>query len=406
MAKVLVIGSGGREHAIAWTLERGGHKVWVTPGNAGTQNAALDAADFNQIAQFVQKQAIDLTVVGPEAPLAAGIVDWFEARGLPIFGPTQEAARLEGSKDFAKQLMQISGVPTAQFASFGSQEAALDFLADPPFEALVVKADGLAAGKGVVVCDNLDQAREAVRKLFATQTTILLEERLSGPEVSLLAFCDGHTALPMVSARDHKRIFDNDQGPNTGGMGVFAPVPGMDAGWCEQMRQQVFLPILQAMRARGTPYVGVLYAGLMLTPEGVKVLEFNARFGDPETQVILPLLQSDLYGVMRACIQGSLDQVKLEFSSQSAVGVVLAAPGYPQSYPKGLPIQLEPLPEDTLLFHAGTLQQDTLVTAGGRVMCVTALGSNLAAARAKAYQAVSRVYFEGMHYRTDIGRSA
>jgi phosphoribosylamine--glycine ligase len=274
---------------------------------------------------------------------------------------------------------------------------------------LVVKADGLAAGKGVMVCDDLRQAQEAVRYIFggafgSAGARVVLEERLEGPEVSLLAFCDGKVALPMIPARDHKRVFDQDQGPNTGGMGVFAPVAGLPL---DHIHQMVFEPVLRAMGEGGTPYVGVLYAGLMLTPKGVKVLEFNARFGDPETQVILPLLKSDLYQVMQACLKGKLNRMVLEWSPQSAVTVVLASPGYPGHYPKGLPIELPgQLGESVMVFHAGTTKQDgQLLSWGGRVLCVSALGKTFEAARATAYAAITRISFEGMHYRKDIGVS-
>lgn len=423
MAKVLVIGSGGREHALAWALQRSPQveQVYVAPGNGGTlNNIAIGLSDFSALIAFVKNKQIDLTVVGPEVSLSEGIVDAFKAEGLAIFGPSKAAAKIEASKDFAKQLMVECGVPTAKFVSFTDLHTALDFLRSintysQGFDlslGLVVKADGLAAGKGVMVCDDLGQAEEAVQYIFdgafeSAGAKVIIEERLEGPEVSLLAFCDGNIALPMIPARDHKRVFDHDQGPNTGGMGVFAPVPEVDQNLIAQIQRTVFEPILKAMRERGTPYVGVLYAGLMLTPKGVRVLEFNARFGDPETQVILPLLESDLYEVMQACVKGTLSDVVLEWSTESAVTVVLASPGYPGDYPKGLSIQLpESLGESVMVFHAGTTwHEGRLLTSGGRVLCVTALGKTFEAARAKAYAAISKISFEGMHYRKDIGVS-
>jgi phosphoribosylamine--glycine ligase len=424
MAKILVIGSGGREHALAWALERSPQveQVFVAPGNGGTvNNVPIGVSDFPALITFAKENQIDLTVVGPEVPLSEGIVDAFKAEGLMIFGPSQAAAQLEASKDFAKQLMVECGVPTARFSSFMDSRSALEFLNHLMTDSqgfdlslgLVVKADGLAAGKGVMVCDDLTQAEAAVRYIFdgafgSAGAKVILEERLEGPEVSLLAFCDGYTALPMLPARDHKRAFDGNQGPNTGGMGVFAPVPEVNPSLIAQIGHTVFEPVLKAMRERGTPYVGVLYAGLMLTPKGIKVLEFNARFGDPETQVILPLLQSDLFEVMQACVQGKLGRLVLDWSPKSAVTVVLASPGYPGDYPKGLPIQIPEQPgESVMVFHAGTAQQgNSLVTSGGRVLCVTALGKSFVSARARAYAAINQISFEGMHYRTDIGFSS
>jgi phosphoribosylamine--glycine ligase len=419
MHTVLIVGSGGREHALEWALRRSDRvsEVLVAPGNGGTRiNLSVGEFEFDRLVQIAREREVSLVVVGPEAPLAAGITDVFAGSGVPIFGPTREAARLESSKVFSKTLMRDCGVPTADFEVFDSLKVALDWLERPSFDlsgGVVVKADGLAAGKGVIVCDNLPEAKAAVQDMFSgvfgsAGSTVLIEERLSGREVSVLAFCDGRTVVPMPPARDHKRIFDGDRGPNTGGMGAFCPVLDVEEGFLETVQAVVLEPVVQAMRARGTPYSGVLYAGLMLTPKGLRVLEFNARFGDPETQVILPLLETDLYDVLEACATGRLAEVapRIRWKDGACVTVVVASRGYPASSQKGVPIHLEPgaITPSSTVFHAGTIVRDgVLVTNGGRVLNVTAWGKDFDAARSNAYDGLKGVHFDGMQYRQDIG---
>ncbi|HFQ93458.1 MAG TPA: phosphoribosylamine--glycine ligase [Anaerolineae bacterium] len=414
----LIVGSGGREDALVWKLGQsaGVGRIYIAPGNGGTmrwgENVPIAAEDLPALLDFAQEKEIDLTVVGPEAPLAAGIVDQFQAAGLPIFGPTQAAAQLEVSKAFAKSFMREQGIPTAEFGVFTEYEAARDFLAGTDWpDGAVVKASGLAAGKGVIVCDDLAQADRAAYEMLrerpfgAAGETVVIEERLIGPELSVLAFADGRTLAPMLPARDHKRVFDGDRGPNTGGMGAYAPPPDVDDALLDEVMRTVLQPAMDGMAARETPYVGVLYAGLMLTANGLKVLEFNCRFGDPETQVILPMLDGDLAQIMLACVHGELAAAMVRPYSGVCAAVVLAAPGYPGSYPKGLPISgLDDLPPDVLVFHAGTVWQDgRLLTNGGRVLAVSARGDDLATAVSRAYAGVARIHFEGAHYRKDIG---
>ena len=422
---VLLIGSGGREHALAWALARSPHvgQVYVAPGNAGTEwpaasemaaatNVAISADDAPALLAFARGQRVDLTVVGPEAPLAAGVVDLFQEARLPIFGPSRAAARLEASKSFAKDFMRGCAIPTGGYAAFTDYEAARRYLAGTG--PVVVKADGLAAGKGVLICDGEEAAQAALRQVMlarefgAAGDTVVVEERLSGPEVSVLAFSDGRTVALMPPARDHKRVFDGDRGPNTGGMGAFAPPPDVDAPLVDEIRRTVLQPAVDGMAARGTPYVGVLYAGMMLTAAGPRVLEFNCRFGDPETQAILPLLDGDLAEIMLACVEGRLDQVDVRWRRGACATVVLASQGYPGVYPKGRPISgLDEAAgcEAVAVFHAGTARRDGhVVTAGGRVLAVSATGDDLPSALARAYAGVERIHFEGMHYRRDIGR--
>lgn len=419
--RVLIIGGGGREHALAWALSRSPHveRLYVASGNAGTakiaNNLPFPAGDIPALVVAAKKYHIDLAIVGPEAPLAAGIVDEFHAAGIPAFGPSRAAARLESSKAFAKAFMQEIGIPTAAAQSFTGFSAAQAYLHEENFAGgVVIKASGLAAGKGVVVCDTVSAAEKALaemmvaRKFGPAGDEVLIEERLAGTEVSVLAFTDGQTVRTMLPARDHKRVFDQDQGPNTGGMGAYAPPPDLPPDFADTIQRTVLAPVVQGMARRGTPYVGVLYAGLMLTPAGPKVLEFNCRFGDPETQVILPMLQTDLVEIIRACLAGTLDQVSLETRPGACATVVMAAPGYPGHYPKGLPIhgvdQAAQLP-DVLVFQAGTAVSDgKLVTNGGRVLAVSALGPDLPAALEQAYAGVDLIQFEGAHYRRDIGR--
>src|SRR5450432_3032009 len=425
---VLVIGSGGREHALAWALARSPQvgQVYVAPGNGGTTwpatqspvklapctNVDIPVDNFPALIRFAHEHAVDLTVIGPDNPLAEGIVDAFNGAKLRVFGPTREVARLESSKAHAKAIMAECGIPTAQYKTFVVYESARQFLIafNRP---VVVKADGLAAGKGVIVCEDFEEADAALRRLLidgefgAASKTVLIEERLTGPEVSVLAFTDGQTVVPMPPARDHKRIYEGDTGPNTGGMGAYAPVPDLNAAQLDELCRTVLQPVIDAVARRGTKYVGVLYAGLMLTADGPKVLEYNCRFGDPETQVILPLLESDLWEVMLACIEGRLDRTEVRWRSEACATVVLASPGYPGTYPVGLPISGElDARDDLIIFHAGTAVKDSqLVTAGGRVMAVTALGKDLPAALDTAFGRVNQVHFEGMNYRRDIGRA-
>jgi len=417
---ILIVGSGGREHALAWKLAQSPNvgEIFIAPGNAGTAvhgtNLPIGVEEIDRLAVWAEENEIDLTVVGPEVPLALGIVDTFRAAGLPIFGPTQAAAQLEASKAFAKQFMQEMGIPTAVFSTHTDYDKALKALHEMQLSnGVVVKASGLAAGKGVIVCDTQQEAEAALRDIMqerafgASGDEVIIEERLSGPEVSVLAFCDGATAVPLSPARDHKRAFDGDRGPNTGGMGVYAPPPDVDTALVDEIMRTVINPTVQGMAQRGTPYVGVLYAGIMLTDSGPKALEFNCRFGDPETQVILPLLDGDLAEIMLACIAGTLTPQIVRVKPGAAAAVVMAAPGYPGGYPKGLPITLRDVPEDVLVFHAGTRRVDgQLVSSGGRVLAVSALGDDLGTAVARAYAGVQAIHFEGAYYRRDIGKGA
>jgi phosphoribosylamine--glycine ligase len=428
--RVLVIGGGGREHALAWALARspGVAQIYVAPGNAGTSwppapgrapATAMPVADSDLagLLALAQEQRIGLTVVGPEAPLAAGIVNAFQARGLPIFGPSQSAAQLEASKAFAKTFMLDHGIPTAEFEVFDDYDAARRYV-EQQNRPLVIKADGLAAGKGVVVCDGPEDAVRALRRMLVERefadagATVLVEQRLIGREVSVLAFSDGRTVLAMPPARDHKRVFDGDRGPNTGGMGAYAPAPDLDAAQLDEIHRAILQPAIDGMAARGTPYVGVLYAGLMLTAAGPQTIEFNCRFGDPETQVILPLLETPLDEVLLACVAGRLNAVQLRWRAGACVAVVLAASGYPGQYARGLPITgLGDVagafaPHVRMVFQAGSAgPADRPVTSGGRVLAVSALGDTMAAALARAYAGVERIHFAGMHYRRDIGGS-
>ena len=416
MRTVLVIGSGGREHALVWAISQSPHvgQIYVAPGNAGTavlaNNIPIASDDVTGLVGFASEKQVDLTIVGPEAPLAAGIVDQFQAAGLPIFGPTQAAAQLESSKAFAKTFMRQQGIPTAEYAIFDDFDAARSYVAEQSGP-MVVKASGLAAGKGVLMCANQEEALAALRLAMQDRAfgdagiSVVIEEWLQGPEVSLLAFSDGRTVVPMLPARDHKRAYDNDQGPNTGGMGVYAPPPDVDETIIAEIMHAVLVPTVQGMAKRGTPYVGVLYAGIMLTDDGPQVLEFNCRFGDPETQVILPMLDGDIVEIMQACIAGQLSPEMVKVKPGACAAVVMAAPGYPGRYPKGAPISgLDIVPDDMLVFHAGTGQHEgQIVTNGGRVLAVSAVGADLATAVANAYAGVRQIHFDGAHYRSDIG---
>lgn len=412
--KVLVVGSGGREHAIVWKLAQSPKvtKLYCAPGNGGIAELAecvnIKATDIDAIVRFAEEEDIDLTVVAPDDPLALGMVNALEKAGRRAFGPTAEAALIEASKSFSKQLMKKYGIPTADFNVFDSEEEAIKYLekADYP---IVVKADGLALGKGVIIAEDKIQAAEAVRSMMSggkfgkAGSRVVIEEYMTGPEVSVLCFTDGKTIVPMVSSQDHKRALDNDKGLNTGGMGTFSPSLHYTAEHEKFVREHILQATVDAMNSEGRPFKGVLYFGLMLTPKGVKVLEYNARFGDPETQVVLPRLQSDLYEIFEAVIDGRLAQTEIKWNDKAAVCVVMASGGYPQSYETGFEITGLPV-ENAIVFHAGTkLENGKLVTAGGRVLGVTALGEDIADARTKAYDAVSKIHFKNAHFRHDIG---
>jgi phosphoribosylamine--glycine ligase len=425
--RILVIGNGGREHALVWKLAQSPRveKLFCAPGNAGCARHAelinLKPGDLDGLANFAEAQRVDLTVVGPEAPLIAGIVDRFEARGLRIFGPATDPARLEGSKVFSKELMTAQGIPTAQWGVFEDADAAHAYVSDyfgvhGPGARLVVKADGIAAGKGVVVGQGADACHAAVTQMMRDRVfgsagdRVVIEECLEGPEISVMAFTDGQTVRMMPAVQDHKRAGNDDTGPNTGGMGAYSPVPAASGAVLEEALHRVLLPAVRAIGSLGIPYKGVLYAGLMLTSEGVKTLEFNCRFGDPETQVVLPLLETDLVDVLNAVVDCTLDEQALVWSSKAAVTVVGASGGYPGAYTAGYAIEgLDAAAgmEGCLVFQAGTkLDDGRVVTDGGRVLSVTGVGDDLAMAVSRAYAGMSHIRFEGMHYRTDIAAKA
>lgn len=416
---ILVIGGGGREHTIAWKLLQSPKvkKVYCAPGNGGiagvAQNVPIGVNDFAALAQFAKDEGIDLTVVGPEDPLLGGIVDFFEERNLPIYGPNGKAALIEGSKSFAKSLMKRYNIPTSEYESFLDYESAIAYVREKGAP-IVVKADGLAAGKGVVVAETLQEAEEALRQIMQDHVfgeagaRVVIEECMRGEELSLLAFVDGETVKPMITSQDHKRIFNDDLGPNTGGMGTYAPVPHMSDALVDEVVETIVKPMAKGMASDGIPFKGILYTGLMITEQGPKVVEFNARFGDPETQVILPLLETDLVDIFVATIKGELDAVDVTWKKGSAVCVVMAAPGYPGEYPKGQVIQgLDKVRDQVTVFHAGTKETDEgIVTSGGRVLGVVGTGENLEKAREAAYAAVAEISFEGAQYRTDIAAKA
>jgi phosphoribosylamine--glycine ligase len=418
--KILVVGGGGREHAIVRALARSIHspELLCAPGNAGIAAdaeclPALAADDVGAIVAAATARRVDLVVIGPEAALVAGAVDALAEAGIPAFGPSAAAAELEGSKAFAKELMKEAGVPTAAHVLLHSREEALEHLGSASYPA-VLKADGLAAGKGVILCPTEAEAREAVdvfftERRFGANMAVVLEEFLEGEELSLLALCDGENVVPLAPAQDYKRIFDGDEGPNTGGMGSYSPVPGFGAAEVEEIVEQVHRPVVAAMARRGTPFHGILYAGLMIGAEGPKVLEFNARFGDPETQAVLPRLRSDLVDLFHAAREpGGLAGASAEFGDDWAVTLVLASAGYPESSSQGDVIGgLAAAAELAEITHAGTAERDgEIVTAGGRVLNVTGLGPTPAAARDRAYDAASRISFDGMQIRTDIAARA
>lgn len=416
---ILVIGGGGREHALVWKLAQNKDvcKIYVVPGNPGIEQLAqcvdLDTNDLEGLAEFAKQKKIDLTVVGPEATLVAGIVDVFAKHGLTVFGPSKKAAQIEGSKSFAKNLMKKYGIPTAKYEVFTEPQAAKDYILAEGAP-IVIKADGLAAGKGVIVAMTITEALTAIDKILLDNefgkagASVVIEEYLEGEEVSLLAFTDGKSIVPMIAAQDHKRIFDGDQGPNTGGMGTYAPAPALTEELKQAAVEQVLQPVIKAMAAEGCAYQGCLYAGLIVTAQGLKVIEFNARFGDPETQVILPLLDSDLVEIMSACAKGNLERLKIRWNDNAAICVVMAAQGYPSAdYRKGDIINgLEEFAEmdNVEVFHAGTAynKNHDVITKGGRVLGVVGFAKDLPTARDLAYKGVRTIEFEGAQYRNDI----
>jgi phosphoribosylamine--glycine ligase len=418
--RILVVGGGGREHALAWKLAQNPtvDKMFAVPGNAGISDVAqcepMSPTDVRAVADFAEGQGIDLTVVGPEAPLVAGIADELEARGLPVFGPSAAAARIESSKSWAKRVMAKAGVRTAAAAGFGALEEALAYLRRTGAPC-VVKADGLAAGKGVVVCEDLATAEDAVRAFLERGAhgeagrTVLIEEFLEGEELSVLCLTDGRSVLPLAESQDHKRLLDGDRGPNTGGMGAYSPVPRL-ASVVDKAVDEVFAPVVRTLAAEGAPYRGLLYGGLMITADGPRVLEFNCRFGDPEAQAVIPRLESDLAELLLACVEGNLAPYRPRWSAEACACVVMAARGYPEEAERGKEIAgLEDAARSgrVQVFHAGTaIRGGKVVTSGGRVLGVSALGDGIAAARRGAYRAVDRISFDGMHYRTDIGARA
>ncbi len=413
----MVVGGGAREHTLVWKLAQSpkAKEIYAAPGNAGTaqiaHNLALKPTDIESLAKTAQEKDIELVVVGPEAPLAEGIVDHFQNLGIPIFGPTEAASQIESSKVFAKELMQKYNIPCARSTSFSEYTKAKEYIQQqtPP---IVVKADGLAAGKGVTVADSIPQALDALSNIMeakafgAAGDKVLIEERLSGKEMSCFAFTDGKTVILMVSACDYKPVYDGDRGPNTGGMGSYSPPHFLSPALSQTIMETILEPAVKAMAQEKRPYKGVLYAGLMISQDGPKVLEFNVRFGDPEAQVTLPLLKTDLVDIMLAVINGNLDQMNIKWSQDACVGVVMASAGYPGSYETGFPITgLNNLDKDIVVFHAGTRvgsEPGQVLTNGGRVLTVVATGNTTAQAREKVYDNIPRIHFDGCHYRKDI----
>lgn len=417
--KILVIGSGGREHALCWKLaQHPDAEIYAAPGNIGMIDVAtlvnIKVDDIQGLVDFAKAEAIDLTVVGPELPLTLGVVDAFQEAGLACFGPNKAAARLEGSKAFSKELMKKYNIPTAAFDTFTEVAPAKAFV-DEIGVPCVVKADGLAAGKGVIICMTRDEADKAIEDMLSdhafgdASATIVIEEYMEGPEVSVLAFADGKHVLPMVSAQDHKRIFDGDKGPNTGGMGAYSPAPVYTEELSKLVNETIIAPTIAAMAAEGAPFTGILYTGLMLTEKGPRVLEYNVRFGDPETQPIMVRMKSDIVDLFQACLDGTLDQATLEWYDEAAVCVIMASGGYPASSEKGVPIHgLDTISEEeAIVFHSGTALKDgQIVTNGGRVLGVTAKDTTIKGAIDKAYAAVGKISFDHMQFRRDIGARA
>jgi phosphoribosylamine---glycine ligase len=412
---VLIIGSGGREHAIVWKLSQSSKlgKLYALPGNPGIAALAENVGgifvdDHVAIASFCKHAQIDLVIVGPEAPLAAGMVDSLSAQGLRCFGPSQAAARIEASKVFAKDFMTRHNIPTARYATFTGLDEAVRYL-DSVNYPIVIKASGLAAGKGVVLPETKDEALATLRSILVDKrfgdagNSVVIEERLVGQEVSLMAFTDGTTVVPMLPAQDHKRLLDGDEGSNTGGMGAYAPTPIFTAEMMEEALESVLKPAVKGLNSEGAPFVGVLYAGLMLTLDGIRVLEFNCRFGDPETQVVLPLLETDLLEIAEACVCGNLADMDVRWKHGAAVCVVLASKGYPEQVESGKSVTIDALPKDMVCFHAGTkTENEKIITSGGRVFGLTAWSGGLASAVNKVYSNIDKVLFDGMQYRKDI----
>jgi len=419
--KVLVIGGGGREHALVWKIAQSPavKKIFCAPGNAGIAKQAeclpIPAEDVQSLLHWAEKEKVDLAIVGPEAPLTLGLVDAFEARGLRIFGPSRRAAEIEGSKAFAKDLMEKYSVPAGESRTFEDYEAANRYVQERGAP-IVIKADGLAAGKGVILCQKLDEAQAALDQIMVKRAfggagnRVVVEEFLSGEEASFLAFTDGETVLPLPTSQDHKPVFDNDRGPNTGGMGAYSPAPVVNEKVHREVMEKIMIPTVRGMAQEGRSYRGVLYAGLMIQDEKPKVLEFNARFGDPETQPLLMRMKSDLVPVLEATIEGRLSKLKVQWDERPSVCVVMASGGYPGSYERGKVISgLEEAAQvpDAFVFHAGTaFQGGKVVTSGGRVLGVTAIGKGIREAIAKAYEVVGKISWEGAHFRKDIGQKA
>ncbi|MCJ7616379.1 MAG: phosphoribosylamine--glycine ligase [Desulfobacterales bacterium] len=419
--KVLVVGGGGREHALVWKIAQSPKvkKIYCAPGNTGIAELAtclpINSGDINELVEFAKKERIDLTVVGPEDPLCKGIVDIFEKEGLKVFGANQKAVEIESSKSFAKYLMNKYRINTAAGETFTSYKKAENYIRKMGVP-IVVKADGLAAGKGVIICDTITKAIDALKLIMKTNAfgnagnKVVVEECLTGEEASFLAFTDGKTILPLPSSQDHKAIYDNDQGPNTGGMGAYSSAPIVDRYMHKKIMEEIMMPTIRAMASEGRPYKGVLYAGLMIDKDQIKVLEFNARFGDPEAQPLLMRMKNDIVPIMEATIEGTLDKCKLEIDDRAAVCVVMASKGYPGSYKKGMPISgLKDIKKmkDVVVFHAGTAEKEKKVVAnGGRVLGVTALGNSVKKAISRAYSAVSMITWDGVYYRSDIGQKA
>ncbi|MFT3894450.1 MAG: phosphoribosylamine--glycine ligase [Anaerolineales bacterium] len=416
---VLVIGSGGREHAIVWKVAQSPKltKLYALPGNPGTAELAENVSgvsvdDHAAIAIFCENKKIDLVIVGPEAPLAAGLVDSLSAEGIRCFGPMQSAAQIEASKVFAKDFMARHHIPTARYATFSTFEDAIQYLESVDYP-IVIKASGLAAGKGVSLPETMDEARASLESILIERifgeagNEVVIEERLIGQEVSLMAFTDGTCVVPMLPAQDHKRLLDGDVGPNTGGMGAYAPAPIFTAELMNEAVKKVLKPAVLGLKNEGTPFVGVLYAGLMLTPDGIRVLEFNCRFGDPETQVVLPLLETDLLEIANACVNGNLSDIDIRWKNGAAICVVLASKGYPEKVESGKWAVVESLPDDMVCFHAGTKnEQGKLISSGGRVFGLTGLADNIEDAIRTVYANIDKVSFDGMQYRKDIAHRA
>ena len=415
--KVLVVGGGGREHAICWKLAQSPRvtELYCAPGNGGISQIAtcvpISATDVEGMVKWAKENAMDFVMVAPDDPLALGMVDALEAAGIRAFGPRKNAAIIEASKAFSKELMKKYGIPTAKYETFTDEAAALAYI-EAEGAPIVVKADGLALGKGVTVASTVEEAKQAVRdmmeggKFGASGSTVVIEECMVGPEVTVLAFADGETVVPMMSSQDHKRAYDGNEGPNTGGMGAFCPSPNYTPEIAERCVKEIFQPTLEALKAEGRPFKGVIYFGLMLTADGPKVVEYNARFGDPETQPLLSMLDTDLMDIFEACVDGKLSELDIKWKPGAACCLVLASGGYPLSYKKGYTIEgLDKVPEWATVFHAGTKLTDGVYTNnGGRVLGVTAVGDNLKDAVAKAYEAAKPIYWTDMHFRTDIGK--